>query len=57
MALATHFEVRPQDVVYVGPANVTRWNRFVSQLVPSAAIVGTGASAAKNMSEVSSNSN
>ncbi|WP_095151932.1 polysaccharide biosynthesis/export family protein [Pseudomonas sp. Irchel s3b5] len=57
MALATHFEVRPQDVVYVGPANVTRWNRFISQLVPSASIVGTGASAAKNMSEVSSNSN
>lgn len=56
MALATHFQVRPQDVVYVGPANVTRWNRFVSQLVPSASIVGTGASAAKNASEVTSNS-
>jgi polysaccharide export outer membrane protein len=56
MALASHFEVRPQDVVYVGPANVTRWNRFISQLVPSASIVGTGASAAKNWSEFSNNS-
>ncbi len=56
MALASHFQVRPQDVVYVGPANVTRWNRFISQLVPSASIVGTGASAAKNWSEYSNNS-
>jgi polysaccharide export outer membrane protein len=42
--------------VYVGPANVTRWNRLISQLVPSASIVGTGASAAKNWSEYSNNS-
>ncbi len=56
MVLATHFEVRPQDVVYVGPANVTRWNRLISQLVPSASIVGTGASAAKNWSEFTNNS-
>lgn len=43
MALATHFDVQAQDVVYVGPASVTRWNRFISQLLPSASIVGTGA--------------
>lgn len=57
MALATHFEVRPQDVVYVGPANVTRWNRFISQLVPSASIVGTGASAAKNWANIVTTAN
>jgi polysaccharide export outer membrane protein len=54
MVLATRFDVQAQDVVYVGPANVTRWNRFISQLVPSASIVGIGAAAKNDMSEASS---
>lgn len=54
MALATRFHVQAQDVVYVGPANVTRWNRFISQLVPSASILGIGASAQNNLSEANS---
>lgn len=33
--------MRPQDVVFVGAAGITRWNRFVSQLFPSANIIGT----------------
>ena len=53
MALATRFEVQPQDVVFVGPANITRWNRFISQLIPSATIVGIGASTQNNLSEAS----
>ena len=48
-AIASRFELRPQDVVYVGPAEVTRWNRLISQLVPSASIIGTGASAQNNL--------
>jgi len=48
-AIASHFELKPQDIVYVGPAQVTRWNRLISQLVPSASIVGTGASAQSNL--------
>ncbi|WP_026014332.1 polysaccharide biosynthesis/export family protein [Pseudomonas psychrophila] len=48
-AVASQFELNPQDIVYVGPANVTRWNRLISQLVPSASIVGTGASAQNNL--------
>ena len=39
--LADQFEMRPQDVVFVGAAGITRWNRFVSQLFPSANILGT----------------
>ena len=48
-AIASQFELMPQDIVYVGPAQVTRWNRLISQLVPSASIVGTGASAQSNL--------
>lgn len=53
MALATRFDVQPQDVVFVGPANITRWNRFISQLIPSATIIGIGASTQNNLSEAS----
>ena len=50
-AIASHFELKPQDIVYVGPAQVTRWNRLISQLLPSATILGTGAAATNNLSE------
>ena len=53
-AIASHFELKPQDIVYVGPAQVTRWNRLISQLLPSATILGTGAAAGNNLSEASS---
>lgn len=42
MVLASQFEVRPQDVVFVGTAGITRWNRFISQLVPSVNFLNTG---------------
>lgn len=40
--LARQFELEAQDVVFVGPANITRWNRFISNLLPSASVVATG---------------
>ena len=53
-AVASHFDLKPQDIVYVGPAQVTRWNRLISQLLPSATILGTGAAAGNNLSEANS---
>ena len=41
-ALAQQFKLKPQDVVYVGPADVTRWNRFISQVFPTANLLRTG---------------
>lgn len=38
-ALADRFQVRPGDVVFVGEAGVTRWNRFLSQLLPLSGII------------------
>lgn len=40
--LAEHFQVEPKDVIYVGAAGITRWNRFISQLFPSASLISTG---------------
>ena len=39
--LADQFEMQPQDVVFVGAAEITRWNRFVSQLFPTANLFST----------------
>lgn len=38
-ALADRFKVKPGDVVFVGPAGVTRWNRLLSQLLPLSGLV------------------
>lgn len=35
MLLATAFPLRPQDVVYVAPTGLARWNRVVNQVLPT----------------------
>ncbi len=42
--LAQNFHLQPQDVVFVGPAGITRWNRFVSQLLGSTNVLSSSAS-------------
>ena len=44
-ALGDQFRVKPGDVVFVGAAGVTRWNRVLSQLLPSASILSSAANA------------
>lgn len=43
--LADNFQLHPGDVVFVGAAGITRWNRFVSQLLPLSAILRNAAGA------------
>lgn len=46
LALATRFELRPNDVIFVSEQPVTRWNRTMSQIIPS--LLTTGAALANN---------
>ena len=34
LLLAHQFNLKPKDVIYVGPSNITKWNRVVTQLFP-----------------------
>ena len=45
MLLATRFELRPNDVVFIAEQPVTKWNRVVNQITPS--IINLTATAAQ----------
>jgi polysaccharide biosynthesis/export protein len=47
-AVADRFRLQPGDVVWVGPAGVTRWNRFLTQLLPLSGIISNTAAAQYN---------
>lgn len=48
-AVASKFSVKPGDVVFVGPAGITRWNRFISQLLPLSGLISNAANAQYNL--------
>ncbi len=50
-ASASSFSLRAGDVVFVGPAGITRWNRFLSQLLPLSAFINSAANAQSNFSD------
>ncbi len=37
--LAGRFDIQPQDVIFVGASDLTRWNRVISQLFPSTSLI------------------
>jgi len=39
LAVASQFEMRPNDVVYVNPQPITKWNRLLTQLLPSTGLL------------------
>lgn len=45
VTLATRFELRPNDVVFIAEQPITRWNRVVQQIVPS--LITSGVAAAR----------
>jgi polysaccharide export outer membrane protein len=36
LLLAAHFELKPRDIVYVATNELTRWNRVIAQILPTA---------------------
>lgn len=44
-ALADQFKVKPGDVVFASAAGITRWNRFMTQLLPLASALNATAAA------------
>lgn len=47
--IASQFPLQPGDVVFVGAAGITRWSRFVNQLLPFASIISSSASAKNDL--------
>lgn len=49
LAVASMFELRPNDVVYVNPQPITKWNRVLNQILPSTGLVQSGITAASGL--------
>ena len=45
MVVATQMQLRPNDIIFIAEQPITRWNRFVQQLVPSLLTTGAGLAA------------
>lgn len=39
LALANRFEMHANDIVYVDPTGLTRWNRFINSVLPSTSAI------------------
>lgn len=52
LILADEFTLAERDIVYVTAAPITRWNRVISQLMPTVQAVYYGSLASKNVKEL-----
>lgn len=39
LAIANRFEMQPNDILYVDPTGLTRWNRVISSILPSTSAI------------------
>ncbi|WP_019673921.1 polysaccharide biosynthesis/export family protein [Psychrobacter lutiphocae] len=39
LALANRFEMQPNDIIYVDPTGLTRWSRFIGNILPSTSAI------------------
>lgn len=49
LVLARQFRLEPQDVVYVDPVPLVRWNRVISLILPAAQVVNLGGETADRL--------
>ena len=48
-AVASRFSLRAGDVVWIGPAGITRWNRYITQLLPFSGLIRNAAAAGNDL--------
>ena len=48
-AVASRFSLKAGDVVWIGPAGITRWNRYITQLLPFSGLIRNAASAGSDL--------
>lgn len=50
--LANNFQLQAQDVVYVGATGLTRWNRVITQIIPSLSVLGLTSRVANDVDDI-----
>ena len=48
-AVASRFNLKAGDVVWIGPAGITRWNRYITQLLPFSGLIRNAAAAGSDL--------
>jgi polysaccharide export outer membrane protein len=48
-AVASRFNLHAGDVVWIGPAGITRWNRYITQLLPFSGLIRNAAAAGSDL--------